>query len=140
MQSILNVLQNRARKRGTSVYLECVRALQFSSMTAKGDPELTLWPADDDPQWQTALGLAAQASAGALPDLTGGATLYYAPKSIQSTAVITLPTGETVPFPQGWNWAAVIYTATIAEQVFFRELVVHSAMASPSRAATLRTN
>jgi hypothetical protein len=65
--------------------------------------------------------MAQRASTGTLPDLTGGATLYYAPAAIQTTVTITLPNGFAIPFPEGWNKAAVKYTATIANQVFFTE-------------------
>jgi hypothetical protein len=121
MQSVMNVILNRAKARGTDPYTECVRPLQFSSLTAKGDPELALWPTGADPQWRVALGMAEQATNGTLADLTGGATLYYAPASIQTTARFALPDGTEIPFPQGWNAEAVTYTATIGGQAFFRE-------------------
>ena len=78
LQSVLNVLQNRAIHRGTSIYAEATRRLQFSSMTAPGDPNLIIYPADDDPQWAMALVLAGQMADGVLQDITGGATSYYA--------------------------------------------------------------
>ena len=121
LQSILNVLQNRARRDGTNVYEEATARLQFSSLTAKGDPELTLWPVDADPQWQMALSLAAQAAAGTLADLTSGSTLYYAPASIPLGATIELPNGNTISFPKGWNPDVVTYRVTIGGQVFFTE-------------------
>src|ERR1700728_553387 len=61
MQSILNVLQNRAKRDNTTMYAESVKRLQFSSMTAPGDPELALWPADGDPQYAVAEQMAQQA-------------------------------------------------------------------------------
>lgn len=75
MQSVLNVLANRAVQRKTSIYAEAVRKMQFSSMTAPGDPELTLFPAPTDPQWIESLSLAGTDN---LEDITGGATFYYA--------------------------------------------------------------
>ena len=78
MQSVLNVLTNRAKSRGTSVYTEATRKWQFSSMTAPGDPNLILYPPANDAQWQQALELAQQMAAGTLEDITGGATSYYA--------------------------------------------------------------
>jgi hypothetical protein len=122
LQSILNVLLNRTARDKTSVYEEATAKLQFSSLTAKGDPELTLWPVDADPQWQQALSLAAQAAAGTLADLTNGSTLYYAPASIPSGASITIPNGTTLPFPKGWNPDVVTYQVTIGGQVFFTEV------------------
>jgi hypothetical protein len=104
MQSVLNVLSNRAAARKTDVYTEAVRKWQFSSMTAPGDPNLILYPTDNDPQWLTALALAEQAAAGTLEDITGGATSYYA------TSMATPPA-----------WASTMtQTAVIANQIFFR--------------------
>ena len=102
LTSVLNVLQNRAAKRKTDVYSEAVRRLQFSSMTAPGDPNLVLFPADNDPQWQEALVLAAQGPA--LADITGGATSYY--------AVSLTP-------PPYWA-ASMTRNCTIAGQVFLK--------------------
>ena len=104
MTSVINVLVNRATHRGTDVYTEAVRRLQFSSMTAAGDPNLILFPADNDQQWQEALALASQASRGALDDITGGATSYYA---------LSMPT------PPYWA-ASMTKTVEIENQVFFR--------------------
>lgn len=104
MQSVLNVLMNRAQKRGTDVYAEAVRRLQFSSMTDEGDPNLILYPTDGDAEWQEALALTAQAAAGTLADITGGATHYYA------TSMTTPP-----------SWAASMQqTCVIENQIFFR--------------------
>ena len=103
MQSVANVILNRATTRKTSPYVECIRAWQFSSITAKGDPELILWPALNDATWKSACTIAEQAAAGTLPDITEGATSYYA-------LTITAP-----------NWAAaMIKTVTIENQVFFK--------------------
>jgi len=121
MQSVANAIINRVAKHGTSAYLECVRPLQFSSITAKGDPELTLWPNDSDAQWQAALSIAAQACAGALEDITHGATLYYAPKDQAWKKRFRLPSGESVVFPDSWNAAAVTFVGEVAGQLFFRE-------------------
>ena len=103
MQSVINVVCNRATHRRTDAYTECVRPMQFSSLTAKGDPELTLWPADNDPQWLEAISLAGQAAAGTLEDITEGATSYYA---------------QSIPPPY---WAAsMTQTCIISGQVFFK--------------------
>ena len=104
MTSVINVLVNRATHRGTDVYTEAVRRLQFSSMTAAGDPNLILFPADNDPQWQEALTLASQASRGSLDDITGGATSYYA---------LSMTT------PPYWA-ASMTKTVEIEGQVFFK--------------------
>lgn len=104
MQSVLNVLVNRAAQRHTSIYQEAVRNRQFDSLTTKGDPQLGLFPSVDDPQWVSALSLAGSAVSGTLEDITGGATSYYA---------LTM---QTPPY-----WAAsMAETVTIAGQKFFK--------------------
>jgi hypothetical protein len=121
LTSIINVILNRSAKTGDSPYLVCTQHAQFSSISMPG-PEAYLWPVESDPQWQTALSLASQGASGALGDITGGSTLYYAPYSLQNAASITLPNGNRVPFPAGWNAADVRYQATIGGQMFFTEV------------------
>lgn len=122
IQSIVNVLRNRSVRDNTTMYAEAVKKLQFSSMTAKGDPELTLWPADSDPQYAQAEQMVTQSQAGQLTDLTEGSTLYYAPAGIGTTSkTFELPNGSVVHFPDTWNVDAVIYVTTIGSQLFFRE-------------------
>jgi N-acetylmuramoyl-L-alanine amidase len=126
MQSVANVVINRVRRYASDAFTECTRAEQFSSISTAGDPELSLWPSRVDPQgwadWQDALWIAAQAAAGTLEDLTGGADLYYAPASLVTKYghTFTLPNGKVIPFPDGWNENAVVYTCTIEDQVFFK--------------------
>jgi len=108
MQSVINVLVNRALKRRTSVYHECVRPYQFSSMTAHADPELVLFPADNDEPFKTALALMDMASQGKLGDVTGGATFYYA---------------VSIATPPAWA-KSMQQTEIIAGQIFFREVSV----------------
>jgi N-acetylmuramoyl-L-alanine amidase len=104
MQSVINVLVNRAKMHGSSVYQESVRPWQFSSMTAPGDPNLIKFPLPNDAQWETALLLMQKASEGVLFDMTDGATNYYA-------ASMTTPP----------NWANTMqFTVEIAGQKFFR--------------------
>lgn len=121
MTSVMNVIQNRAARDKTSCYAECVKRLQFSSITATGDPELTLWPAEDDPQFIEAQTLAQYAASGTLTDLTGGATIYYAPGGIHSTQNIEIG-GVIFPFPKTWKEASVKYTVSIGKQLFFKEV------------------
>ena len=121
MQSVVNCIMNRCSKDRSTPYAECIKRLQFSSITAVGDPELALWPVPADAQWLAAQALVSQAAAGTLQDITEGATLYYAPASIKTAAVFTLPDGTAIPFPEGWNVAAVRYTATIEGQAFFTD-------------------
>ena len=104
MQSVFNVLMNRAKKDGTTIAFEAERRLQFSSMTAQGDPNLLIYPEDGDPQFAQALDLATEAAAGTLSDLTFGATSYYA---------------ESMKTPPYWA-ASIQMTVAIAGQVFYR--------------------
>jgi hypothetical protein len=120
MQSVINVITNRARITGHSPYMVCTTHAQFSSISMPGT-EAYLWPKETDPSWVLALQLAAQAAAGKLPDLTDGATLYYAPEAIVTTAHFALPNGQEVPFPTGWNAEAVRFTVAVADQLFFTE-------------------
>ena len=130
MQSVLNVLQNRAARRGTSVYAEATRWEQFSSINAPANPEQSTWPTPLNPvdwaAWQTALSLAARAAASTLDDITNGATLYYAialpAAEHRQGKTFTLPGGQVVPFPDGWNETVVAYAATVQGQVFFTQV------------------
>jgi hypothetical protein len=122
MQSVLNVLMNRAAQRKTSVYTEAVRPMQFSSMTAKGDPNLSEYPLATDPQWAMALILAGQMTNGTLPDITQGSNLYFNPAGIGPTdKTFALPDGSIIPFPQGWNPLVVTFKLQIAGHYFFVE-------------------
>ena len=104
MQSVANVIVNRARHRGTSPYLECVRPWQFSSITAKGDPQLGMFPSESDPTWVTAQSIAQAAANDSLEDITEGATSYYA---------LSMTT------PPYWA-ASMTPTVTIEGQKFFK--------------------
>src|ERR1017187_7315035 len=109
MTAVLCVIRNRVNKTGSTPFAQVVKPWAFSSITAKGDPELTLWPHDGDPQWQQAQLLAQNILDGLTADITGGATLYIAPKSLApgTTVPYTLPDGTIIPFPQSWNQDAV---------------------------------
>lgn len=104
MQSVLNVLYNRSQKRGTTLYDEAVRPWQFSSLTAKGDPQLTDYPPLSDPNFSLAMTLATSAADGDLNDITDGATSYYA---------------ASMPEPPYWA-ASMTKTVEIEGQIFFR--------------------
>jgi hypothetical protein len=104
MQAVLNVLWNRAMTHKTSMYREATRPMQFSAMTAPGDPELTLWPAENDENFIDVQQLAAKANEGTLEDLTGGAVSYYA------------RTMKVAPY-----WAATMTpTVQIGGQLYFK--------------------
>jgi len=106
MVSVACVLRNRVQRRGTSFYAEVVRPWQFSSISAKGDPQLTNYPAPADPFWQMAQDVARAVIDGQAQDATQGSTLYY---------------DDSISFPATWNRAKVIPTVKIGRLNFFRE-------------------
>ena len=131
MRSVINVVLNRVGHRGyypDRVEDVIMQPKQFTSMSVKSDPEYLLDPATaklnaaDAQAWQEAQRLAVLAAGGNLEDTTLGSTLYYDPAGIQTHRTITLPTGETIPWPQKWNQASVRYRTTIQHQVFFAEV------------------
>lgn len=109
MQSVINVLQNRATRRNTSLYAEAVRPMQFTSISPPGSltayaSEAAVWPVEGDPLYTVAEQMVIQALAGELPDITGEATNYY------SLSMKTPPV-----------WAAsMTKTVTIEGQAFFK--------------------
>ena len=120
MSAVACVIRNRVKKSGRTPYAEVIKPWAFSSITAKGDPELALFPPDSDPAWIQAQLITGNVLDGLTADITGGSTLYYAPKSIVTTATIQIPTGK-IPFPQKWNPAVVKFACQIGSQVFFTE-------------------
>lgn len=100
------VVRNRVHRRNSSYYVEVVKRLQFSSITAKGDPQLILYPAALDASWIKAQAIAAGIISGSIADTTQGSTLYYA---------------NTIPFPASWNRAVLTPTVTVGNQFFFKE-------------------
>ena len=109
MQSVINVLQNRAQKRNTSLYAEAVRPVQFSSIApppslTAAQSEAAVWPVEGDSLYAVAEQMVSQALAGELPDITGAATNYYA---------LSMKT------PPAWA-ASMTPTVTIQGQAFFK--------------------
>lgn len=123
MAAVCAVIMNRVAKHGSTPEQECLKPLQFSSMTAPGDPERNVYPSAADPSWVDAQEIASNAEAKLLVDPTDGATLYYAPRSIEQVCLYTLPSGQKIAFPPHWNPHVVQYTVTIGHHVFFREVV-----------------
>src|SRR5579859_1704568 len=78
MQSVINSVMNRVKKRGTTPYIEVTKYKQYSSITAPGDKQLGLYPGSQDPQWKEAQSLARAAIAVTLEDITQGSSSYYA--------------------------------------------------------------
>lgn len=122
MTAVACVLRNRVHKNNSTYYAEVTKPWQFSSITAKGDPQLGEYPLVADPNWITAQLVAGNVIDGDVDDITNGATLYWNPNGITSSAMFTLPNGQAVKFPQSWNPAAVKWVATIGAHIFLREL------------------
>lgn len=101
------VIRNRVSKYKSSFYIEVTKPLQFSSITAKGDPQLTNFPKYVDPSWQLAIKIAIGFASDAIADTTGGATLYY---------------DDSIPFPRDWDVHKVEDTIKIGRLNFFKEL------------------
>lgn len=119
IQSVLNVLSNRAKRDNTSLYAEAVRRFQFSSMTAAGDSQTVEWPIEGDPWYAIAEEMAQNAE---LPDITGGSVDYYAPAGLREWQEYALPSGSIVRFPKYWNPSRYRFEAEIAGQLFWKEI------------------
>lgn len=78
LRGVLHVIANRARLRHKSWAQIVYAPLQFSSMTYSRDPQLTLVPVAPDPQFDLCCELAALIYSGADPDVSNGATHYFA--------------------------------------------------------------
>jgi len=108
MTSVANVIMNRVHSGitwwGNSVRSVCLKPYQFSCWLAS-DPNRAklLSVTDEDPAYREALFLAAEAIAGTLPDITGGATSYFA---------------ISMPKPPHWS-VGMTPTAEIAGQRFY---------------------
>lgn len=122
MTAVGCVVRNRVERDNSSYYAEIVKPWQFTSISVKADPEIALWPMGNDPQWAQAVQLSQAICDGTVADITGGATLYWNPKAIESDHVIELRDGSTVPFPQTWSIHAVQETVVIGQHVFLREI------------------
>lgn len=122
MTAVACVLRNRTQKHSSSYYAEVVKPWQFSSITAKGDPQLGLYPQVSDTWWTAAQLVAGNVIDSNVQDITNGATLYWNPNGIQSTKTYQLPDGTMVKFPQDWNMSAVRWVATIGAHIFLREV------------------
>ena len=80
MRAVAHVVRNRVLAIHLPDSWDGVMAApwQFSSMTAKGDPELILWPKAPDSSFDDALNIASMVYTGDDYDLTQGATHYFA--------------------------------------------------------------
>jgi len=110
MQSVINVVQNRAAKGGwwgSTMLAVCLFPNQFDCWIADNNPtsdyHATLNVTIADPDFAVALNLASRAVMGTLPDITGGATMYYA---------------KSMAAPPYWA-ATATFTREIAGQLFY---------------------
>lgn len=79
MQAVSNVIRNRAKKSKLTIYEEITKPLQFSAITAKGDPMLNVYPKSNDKQWLEAQDIVDTEN---LEDITNGATHYFNPNVV----------------------------------------------------------
>jgi spore germination cell wall hydrolase CwlJ-like protein len=105
MHAVANVIMNRAVRHHMTPTQVVMTPLAFSSMTAHGDPQLSVYPVKSNPSYVIASKLAG--SLLTTPDITKGATLYY---------------DDSISFPHSWNREAVVATVKIGRLNFFREL------------------
>jgi len=78
MQCVANVIQHRAKERHISSRAVVLQPKQFSCLNGVAESKL-IETSKQHPLWQKALAL----SSGTVPDITGGATFFYAPKSMK---------------------------------------------------------
>jgi hypothetical protein len=98
---IASVIRNRAQKRSDrNTAAACIAPMQFSGMTAPGDPNLVKWPSEFDPQWAECVSIAQTSGI----DRTGGAIFYF-------TAPLTEP-------PE--DWGRVVGTVVLDGVHFYR--------------------
>lgn len=107
MTAVGCVLRNRVVRQQTSYYVEVTRPWQFSSITAKNDPQLGLYPMLTDNSWALARQIANGISSSSLVDTTDGSTLYY---------------DDSMDFPATWDKSKVKATVKIGRLNFFKEL------------------
>lgn len=80
LRGVLHVIKNRALKHRRSWAQIVFQYLQFSSMTAPGDPQIKSGrvPTDPDVTFVLAVAIATDVFNGVDPDITNGATNYFA--------------------------------------------------------------
>ena len=103
IRAVIHVIANRAKLHNRSWAEIVFQAMQFSSMTAPGDPQLTLVPRSPDPAFVTCYEIADSIFQGHDFDLTEGADHYFA---------------DGIPTP---SWAASMkFVTKIGRQSFYR--------------------
>ena len=103
MRAVCHVIANRSLKRKRSWAEVVYQPWQFSSMTAIGDPQLTLVPVAPDKAFEDAYAIARLVYYGKDEDATNGADHYFA---------------STIPMPE---WAKnMTATAVIGKHNFYK--------------------
>lgn len=103
MRAVLHVINNRSNIRTKSWAQIVYQRLQFTSMTYGQDPEMSLVPTSDDPQYQYLRDIVDSVYDGSDQDNTLGAINYFA---------------DTIPVP---SWAATMTkTVQIGKQTFYK--------------------
>jgi len=107
MLAVACVIRNRVQKNNSTYFAQVVKPWAFSSITAHGDPQLTVFPKESDPSWIQAQLIATNVLDGGVNDITNGATLYY---------------DDSISFPKSWNRDAVVPVGKIGRLSLFREV------------------
>lgn len=121
LPAIGSCIANTAKKLCITSDQEVMRPLRYSSMTYQNDPQLHVFPKDNDAKWLVCENIAATIKSGQWRDIIGGSTLYYNPNGIISDVTIDTPIG-TIKFPDTWNKAKVRWFGQIGKHVFFVEI------------------
>lgn len=104
MRAVCWVIKNRSKGKGKPWPVIIYAPLQFSSMSAPHDPQLSTVPLAFDPEFEQAYVIADRIFGGGDSDLTNGATHYFA---------------EYIPMP---TWAlGMKETAKIGKHTFYQE-------------------
>jgi len=112
-QGVIHVINNRSKKQQKSYYDIATASMQFSSMTYKADPQLSLYPSSQDIaflnicHWIDIVFL----DSTILPDPTEGATFYRNPK-----------TATSIWFDNAIRDGKLVKTVTIGNHDFFKEV------------------
>ena len=106
MRAVAHVIRNRVLATHLPFQWDDVieQRLQFSSITAPGDPMLVQWPKQPDAQFEDAMQIAESVYNGSDEDPTGGATMYA---------------NLHVCSPK-WDFSKLTQTAVIGAHTFFK--------------------
>ena len=80
MRAVMHVIRNRVQAWKQDWDEVISRRNQFTSMSVKGDGQLTVWPDDDDALFEQVLDLAVDIYHGMDNDITEGALYYENPQ------------------------------------------------------------